>query len=754
MTSSLQMKSKMNRQLKKSIFPFLFLLFSQETLAQNRCESVFANPAVQFTSHELLSAPGFYEKLLIFDPQGYAYAKGSPQTPGKEIQFGFESEYSVNELARFTNFYGPPRESGIAKEAWLATPIEGRMAWIKEKLKTIPFGSKDSVLVLLEATPELSFLPPKLIRDDTGNVEIILEPVSSFDVFKKQVQWINENFGIGSMQSMVSQPKETFYNDSPGYKEVALKENLGYFNFINEADVLSRMASGAERFHADRTKEVMKPFLHPYLGPMVKLRHKKMVETMKEVSDGKILNADESRKLIRREQSFKYIGSTAYRPDIANVTRASQEIRDAHKDQAMLLDRTARSIFYAQQGRVAFLGMGGIKAFDSRASFEALPSKIQELLMTIFPPNIPAKIQDHENSRFAHETYRNFSYPTKDWSSWLQALDRMDLNKTVQAAQESYLKKLGNLQTLFESKQIGLEKVRAEVQGALAEFAIESRLEDAFKKFENSAPTRSVVSNTTLAGPRRAFEFRLESFLKKWPDQVTIVNGTKFRYKDRSQKTTSLRRTLVISVEGLSEAQKTNLKIDYQNLIAAQTISFPLREKARHALFQFNGQIYDHSFFITQKLPLFREKDYSISEYRRLETIALLSRTEESRMLQYVTAIKKSRSKVLGKFNLQGDQKTNGQLDNNVSQGCGHNCTTWGVTAPIGKNGETLMSLLGGDQTSPWVAVNPGWMGNWIIGTASQERIPLVVYWTAEKLAKSLETEFNGSELKWDFGRR
>ncbi len=149
------------------------------------------------------------------------------------------------------------------------------MNWIKEKLKTIPFGSKSAVLVLMEKSPELSFLPSQLIRDDTGNVEIILDPVSSFTTWKQQVQWINKNFGTGSMQAMVSQPRESFFNSTEGYKDIVLKEDLGYFNFINEMDVLDRMGSGAVRFRADSSKDVMRPFLHPYLGPMIRFRQKK-----------------------------------------------------------------------------------------------------------------------------------------------------------------------------------------------------------------------------------------------------------------------------------------------------------------------------------------------------------------------------------------------------------------------------------------------------------------------------------------------
>ncbi len=86
-----------------------------------------------------------------------------------------------------------------------------------------------------------------------------------------------------------------------------------------------------------------------------------MIDAMTQISNGKVLTKEEAYEIVRREQSFKYIGSTAYRPDIAGASRVSQEIRDAHKDEAMLIDKTARAVAFAQYGRQAFIGMGDIK---------------------------------------------------------------------------------------------------------------------------------------------------------------------------------------------------------------------------------------------------------------------------------------------------------------------------------------------------------------------------------------------------------
>lgn len=735
----------------KIILAALALILSHQASAGVRCESVFTS--LKNFSTEVSAKEVSYEKAIVLDAEGRAFAKGADKVAGKEIQFGFESEYTINELAPFTNYYGPTPESGISKHAWLAMPVENRMAWIKEKLKSIPFGAKDAVLVLMESSPELSFLPSKLIRDDTGNVEIILAPVSSFSVWKNQMQWINKNFGVGSMQAMVSQPRESFFGKEGALKEVAQKENEGYFNFIHEADVLERMASGAEKYSQDSTKEVMRPFLHPYLGPMIRYRHKKMINTMREVADGKVLTPEDIEIIIRREQSFKYIGSTAYRPDIGGPARASQEIRDAHKDEALLVEHTARAVFYAQKGRSAFIPMANMKPFDSQKVFEGLSANIQTMLKTIFPVKAPAQVQAFENALFVHETYRNFGFPLKDWKSTLQALDRLDLLDTVSHAQTNYLAKLQKIAEDLTTGKITVEMARSATQGALARFAVESRLHEAFVMFQEAVPKKVTDVYNGLVVSRRSFELRLAMFKNNWKNNVTVVPGVRFKYRDEHQKSVSYRDILMISTEGLSPAEISRLEKDYLDVVTIQTLTFPLKERATHTLVQFDGTVYNFGYFPIQMFSKFRKGDYAASSSRRLEPMVMLTRTEEIKMAQYIANIKANKKAVLGKFMLEGDPTNNGKLTDNRSQ-CGNNCTTWITSAPIGSSGESLVWLLGGERTVPWIQQNPGWFGSWMVGTASQERVPMIAYWTKNSLEKAQQTEIVDNSLVWDFNKK
>lgn len=701
-----------------------------------------------------------YESALRFDAQGLLFARGA-RGSGQEVQFGFESEYTAAELGPMTKFYGPdPVTSGVTAAAWRALPIEARLSWVQEKLKSIPYGSKDTVLVRLDQSAELSFLPPKLIKDDTGNVEIILAPVSRFETWKQQVQWINRNLGVGSMQAMISQPRDTFFTRGSTIESstVTYKENLGFFNFLHESDAIDRMARGAEKFRQDPSKDVMRPFLHPYLGPMIEFRHKRMRKAMFEHARGKDLEQETLEAIVRREQSFKYIGSTAYRPDIGAPTRVSQEVRDAHKDEAVLIERVTRSLLYMQEGRSGFLRAADIKPFDSEAQFKTLSTAVQSFLKTVFPHKAPARVQEFENALFVHETFRNFAYPLHDFRPWLSFMNRMDLVKTVEAAQSAYVQKLEALASRLEHGEIKSDQASREAQGALAEFAPSSRLSEAFQAYEARLireARENRPTNERLEASARAFESRLGTMTQKWSENTALVTGVRFRHKDENQKNQADRRLLVVSTHGLSSAQKETLKTDYLNLLTGGTVSFPLKERATHMLVRFDDAIYDFGFWPVPQFPRFGAKDYQLPGAERLESVVLLSKVEDTRLLRYIREIRKDRPQVLGRFSYQGDPQVRGQIADNRSLGCGHNCTTWIATAPIGARGETLLNLLESQGAVPWLAQNPGWFTSWLTASAPSERVPLLVYFTDRPLQQALESKVKSNQIfEWDFNRR
>lgn len=714
------------------------------------CSQIFSGPSEQSQN----PSP---RHVLRFDENGFIYAAGA-KGRGQEIQFGFESEYTPSELGPLTQYYGPPKNSGVSRKTWLSWSMDQRLTWTRQRMKEIPFGSKDVVLERLDQNPKLSFLPAKLIKDDTGNVEIIVAPVSRFDVWKNQVEWINRNLGVGSMQGMKSQPRSSFYRGKGVEAEVAYREDLGYFNFIHEMDVLERMSRGAEKYAGDPTKDVMRPFLHPYLGPMVEVRHKKMRNVMRDQSQGIELSQEVLNGIIRREQSFKYIGSTAFRPDIAAPHRVSQEVRDAHKDEDVLISHMERNLMYMQEGRTAFLRAADIRPLDSDGQFKNLPPHLQDFLKTIFPPKIPDRVQGFEGAMFAHETYRTFTYPLHNFRPWLSFFNRMDLVKTVEAAQASYLGKLEATERDLKRGALTAAQANTKVQGALAEFAVESRLYEAFKKFEADFVKEALSGKSPLERlppQARALEARTLTFLQKWEGRASLVSGVRFRHKDENQKNQSDRRMLVISTEGLSPAQKAELKNDYMNTVLASTVSFPLKERSRHLFVRVHESVPDLNIWLSQRLPYFAMKNYELPTTERIEPVVLLSAVEEGRLRKYVDNVRRDWKGTLGRYNYEGSPNSRGRLDDNAALDCGHNCTSWIATAPIGAKGESLLQLMGNEGAVPWIAQNSGWFASWLTASAPAERIPYVVLWTHRPLQDVLKANVRSGEVfEWDFNRR
>jgi hypothetical protein len=318
------------------------------------------------------------------------------------------------------------------------------------------------------------FLPASLHRDDTGNVELVLGPTDSLDSFLHQMKWVNEEIGVGSLQAMVSLPREQFFRLSPSKGAL---EHLGWLNFFNELDILERIESGRERLARDPAQGPLRSFLHPYLGPMIAIRHKLLRKFLRENSVGGMFDEENIIRPARRDQSFKFVGSTAYRPDIAGPERICFEIRDAHRDPELLLNRLSRVIFYWSKGIDSFRPYAEIPPYDSAAAFELLPLEVKQWLAEICPNRAPAVVKLYEIPRFTYEVYRNFAYPLRDWRPWQELLgfDQAQLAK----AQESYVS------ALFSAVGTAGEPGLLLAQKALVEFGAACGLYESFRARES-----------------------------------------------------------------------------------------------------------------------------------------------------------------------------------------------------------------------------------------------------------------------------
>ncbi len=386
-----------------------------------------------------------------------------PFQQGGNFQFGFETEFLrlVNCFAYYT------LAPGVGVPQWESLGKEAKEQALLSYCRSLQHGDRR---VVLEPTSGPDFLKP-LHRDDTGNVELALGPFADFQEFSEQLHWVQQELGEGSLQAMVSLPSPNFFGSNP--TQGAL-EHLGWFNFFNELDILERLERGLARWRSKPIQEPLRSFLHPYLGPMITLRHRLLKKFLRENAKGEMLDPESLIRPGRRDHSFKYVGSTAYRPDVAAPHRICWEIRDAHRDLDLLLNRVARVVFYGTKDRSAFLAFAEIPPFDSAEAFSALPSEVREWLVATCPNRAPPIALEFEKAKFTYEVYRNFAYPLRSWNPWLELLGP-EFSSQVQAAQNSYLQKL--------------EKARQQnslllAQGALVEFSEESGLYELFRKRE------------------------------------------------------------------------------------------------------------------------------------------------------------------------------------------------------------------------------------------------------------------------------
>ena len=401
-----------------------------------------------------------------------------PKEDSMHLMFGFESEYTLATTAKLLRVYVPREEFGITESEWHSKTDEQRIAWVAEFIKGKPVGDRDSGLELTEASPELGFMPEKLIRDDTGNLEIVLDPVDSYKDFTHEVALINKTFGLGSMQSMISTSRQNFFkNGDPA----TVEGRIGFYTFKADMDALQKLQAGAERYMKDESKEVARSFVHPWLGPMSELKQSKLIELLRKNAQGESFDKESLATLSGIASSSKYIGSSAYRPDIGGSQRVSTEVRDAHISQDLLIEKTEQMIYAFRFGTEPFGKFSAIKSFDSKFHYEKLSNKVRFMLEKLFPAMGRGNSAYNAEELFALELYRNFGYPLRDWMPYLENLGKVQYSNQVYTAQLQFVSKLEQIAHDLERGLITEEQASRKAQGALALFSVESGLADIFE---------------------------------------------------------------------------------------------------------------------------------------------------------------------------------------------------------------------------------------------------------------------------------
>jgi hypothetical protein len=198
---------------------------------------------------------------------------------------------------------------------------------------------------------------------------------------------------------------------------------------------------------------------------------------------------------------------------------------------------------------------------------------------------------------------------------------------------------------------------------------------------------------------------------------------------------------------------KQALVADYLRALAKGSMSFPLGEAGGHLY----TRVGTHSFDFVRSV---NGEPYSYRGSRRLEAIVALQPVEQARLLEYLKNMRQSTLGV-GVFSMDGARSgnTRGSLRDNTTTNSifynyeGHNCTSWICTAPIGEQGQPLLSLAGATPAEE-VHTNPGWWSQYLTGAAPPERVPAVAYWSGddESLTQVLGRVRRGTQFPyWNF---
>lgn len=613
--------------------------------ASQSCNSFFTDSRVFQTENLISTAIGSKSDA---ESKIFPYTADIGARPNAHIMIGFESEYVLSSAEKLFEVYGPNHEkTGTSINQWLNFTFEQKLNWLKEQIKNRQAFDKSGVLYKFSTDPRDAFLPEYLIMDDTGNLEIVAAPVDTLAQFKSQVSYINRRFGPGSMQAMISSEKSDFYRGiSDQEVKESVSENLGYYNFVAEIDVLERMFVGAQIFEQNPEKQVMRPFLHPYLGPTTASKQGELRYKLQSHAKGLGFGDNEKRNWAWLEGSPKYVGSTAYRFDIGGAERVSEEVRDAHMNEALLFSRVERSVFYRVHSRSHFSAFENVQALDVHSDFRKLSTDIQEMLIRLYKNSGRSAVSHKPVVSTPFETYRNFAYPLRNFNSLLAAMDRVDLANLVQAAQAKYTSRLSDTLRRLESGVITEEKAKAETQGALALFSKESGLFAAMKSWHQEHLTASqewneywnktvadelsfktAFSNSNWRGP---LGLRMAQFASRYPDNVRIVDKIRVQFGNEANTgENSQKKFLVISTFGMTEAAISKLVADYVNMVSIGTISFPMNHGEATPKIRIGSQFVEN--------PIEAEvTPYSLSSNRRIEPIVEISPISEVNIRDYV----------------------------------------------------------------------------------------------------------------------
>ena len=504
------------------------------------------------------------------------------------LNFGFEAEYEIESADLLLQLYDPGPQAEFSPEQWQNWSPRERADWVRGQFPDPHSEEFDLPLARNQKAPELDFLPPGLFVDSDGNIEVVSEPTEDLSQLWQQIERLERQCGPPLLQVTVSVPSNTILG-----REGGLEALDGFLSFYHFRDIFERMSVGHTRYRENPDQEVLLPFLHPWLGPMTRGKHRFLRQYLEANAKGERLDEKWVRLVDRAFSSFKYITGSAYRPALAGPDRIAIEIRDAHRNKVLLAQRVTRTAESLLSGLEAYAPFARTRAFDSEADYDGLPLEVRRMLERAIPTRVRPEIDYmySEYDRVALQVYRNFALPMKDYSDLDVALgDQADPGQWKNA-RRNYLETL---------QQLGSEATRQELQGALCAFAEASGLHQrlvAFEEFcrqrthktrdrvQSLLPLLHALPRTAWSGPLTQ---RLERLRKRWPQQVSWCPTATFE-SPRLKETS--RPHLVVSTKGLSLTEIDRLRTDYLEAVSRQTLGVRVTDRGSLEL-RFGSKVY------------------------------------------------------------------------------------------------------------------------------------------------------------------
>jgi phosphoglycolate phosphatase-like HAD superfamily hydrolase len=522
--------------------------------------------------------------------------------------FGFEAEYEIAAADALLQLYHPEPASGISESDWHHWSASRRADWVFAQFPEPHSEEFDLPLRRNQRAPELDFLPAGLFVDSDGHIEVVSAPTDDLASMWNQIERLEHVCGPPLLQVTISVPSHSILGDPS-----SLAALDGYLSFHHFLDTLERMDVGHVHYLENPERDVLLPFFHPWLGPMTGGKHRFMRQYLEANARGHRLDEKWVRLVDRAFSSFKYINGSAYRPALAGPDRIAIEIRDAHRNKALLAQRVSRHATSLLSGLEPYACFSVTWAFDSETDYERIPAEVRRMLETVIStrerPEIDHMYSDYD--RVALQVYRNFALPLKDYSDVEVALGDKPGAQELLEAQLSYQSRLLRLARDLETK--GSERVRREVQGALVCFADESGLlarlrafsqkclsrpaaREAAARVHSFLPLMRAVPPTAWSG---SLQKRLERLQKRWPKQVLWLPVVSFFTRSAEAIQRPL---LLLSVHGLSPGEVSRLRADYLHAVASGTLGVRATDRGSLEL-RFGKNVYSPGTWANEESP-------------------------------------------------------------------------------------------------------------------------------------------------------